>query len=207
MFLNNYRPYRRKPGFPRVRGDVPAAWSNTGLDPGFSPRARGCSALITLRLIKPQVFPACAGMFRSPRHRGQRLPGFSPRARGCSFGGATTLTVSKVFPACAGMFRSKMWHRPQRKSFPRVRGDVPRKSIRNRKRRKFSPRARGCSALQELCKIWPGVFPACAGMFLFGGKTLKFGLSFPRVRGDVPVDSFIGLMPCRFSPRARGCSG
>ena len=72
------------------------------------------------------------------------------------------------------------------KRFPRVRGDVPRFSASMTSTGTFSPRARGCSSSSVVTDSPSTVFPACAGMFLFGGKTLKFGLSFPRVRGDVP---------------------
>ena len=87
-----------------MRGDVPAM-VNLGEEKwGFSPHARGCSYRPTGQLQYPDVFPACAGMFRFwlsvfafihgfPRMRGD-VPGvtdsvvdkikFSPHARGCS---------------------------------------------------------------------------------------------------------------------------
>ena len=51
--------------FPRVRGDVPLAeMISKGLKL-FSPRARGCSVLVTLSFSEDKVFPACAGMFHA----------------------------------------------------------------------------------------------------------------------------------------------
>ena len=70
--------------------------------------------------------------------------------------------------------------------FPRVRGDVP-KLVHN--------------------AYWiMSVFPACAGMFRFGGDPAPSGGCFPRVRGDVPMLPALGLGKKTFSPRARGCS-
>ena len=70
-----------------------------------------------------------------------------------------------VFPACAGMFRSAHAASNVVKCFPRVRGDVPLGLRRVRKNPKFSPRARGCSALLPEIADQKIVFPACAGMF------------------------------------------
>ena len=90
--------------FPRVRGDVPWITRQNWIDLEFSPRARGCSPLIEWHVFSTCVFPACAGMFRTPRHllsSSQSFPrvrgdvphhsllyaqqkSFSPRARGCS---------------------------------------------------------------------------------------------------------------------------
>ena len=110
--------------FPRVRGDVPAYPPPPTRKSRFSPRARGCSPQPASHHRRAEVFPACAGMFPTPRcwvyhsmsfprvrgdvptrvsRPGQMLL-FSPRARGCSnlIGGGVMCQV--VFPACAGMF-------------------------------------------------------------------------------------------------------
>ena len=71
----------------------------------------------------------------------------------------------------------------------------------------FSPRARGCSLLNLIRCCKKMVFPACAGMFLLRFCLKNCIASFPRVRGDVPVTWSMKLIFCRFSPRARGCSG
>ena len=70
----------------------------------------------------------------------------------------------------------------------------------------FSPRARGCSALESKRVYSPRVFPACAGMFrllMFMENSIE---GFPRVRGDVPDDERSICTNVVFSPRARGCS-
>ena len=65
MFLVVRRFGLDPPGFPRVRGDVPAWGYYCPLWPWFSPRARGCSLAVMIRPVVSRVFPACAGMFPS----------------------------------------------------------------------------------------------------------------------------------------------
>ena len=91
-------------GFPRMRGDVPHNSQPVSVTCEFSPHARGCSAHHLPHHARTHVFPACAGMFRTPsclsnsstcfpRMRGdvpafaashQHITKFSPHARGCS---------------------------------------------------------------------------------------------------------------------------
>ena len=132
--------------------------------------------------------------------------GFSPRARGCSSGGVGSARESWVFPACAGMFLSTVDNRTIVPCFPRVRGDVPPAPIPHRHSRRFSPRARGCSAARSPRGRNCSVFPACAGMFRRDGVMLGTFSCFPRVRGDVPYIKIVGPILIPFSPRARGCS-
>ena len=213
-------------GFPRVRGDVPFATKEPALDVRFSPRARGCSHSLILLPDHPNVFPACAGMFRwrwrqkklgrcFPRVRGDvprlastlyTLDKFSPRARGCSDGYQTMLQGHGVFPACAGMFLKTSNNRARQTSFPRVRGDVPKLVPCEKLIFQFSPRARGCSALPSLPPSGMDVFPACAGMFRTAVLATKIHSCFPRVRGDVPPPAWRPPALVLFSPRARGCS-
>ena len=167
MFLASLRKPTPPASFPRVRGDVPLGAFKDAAVNKFSPRARGCSVLVTLSFSEDKVFPACAGMFprevfiglRSlgfPRVRGDvpfyglhetKKGTFSPRARGCSAQLFQGDPGTGVFPACAGMFRIlRPCYRPWRR-FPRVRGDVPRVGSKPRCSNKFSPRARGCSCV------------------------------------------------------------
>ena len=213
--------------FPRVRGDVPRHLHPSTRTFPFSPRARGCSLKLIVRSDKSGVFPACAGMFHVwapgascpgcfPRVRGDVPPAgsigahfvkFSPRARGCSPTPTCTTPDVGVFPACAGMFR--FWPVPVSTSlsFPRVRGDVPQIqplfSIYNL----FSPRARGCSAVEVFTLKYFTVFPAHAGMFLAVCVCLVDARRFPRARGDVPGRTGRKHARTVFSPRTRGCSG
>ena len=70
----------------------------------------------------------------------------------------------------------------------------------------FSPRARGCSGDSQPGPTDHQVFPACAGMFLYGHSRVISWAGFPRVRGDVPFSLLNVGFPGEFSPRARGCS-
>ena len=111
-----------------------------------------------------------------------------------------------VFPACAGMFPSYCQSKTFTLSFPRVRGDVPSFLKLYNEVQPFSPRARGCSLFGRFWTDTHYVFPACAGMFLSMGSKRSSQVSFPRVRGDVPMLAELVFQPFTFSPRARGCS-
>ena len=145
MFRRESPPLGRQKCFPRVRGDVPAGGTREQWRELFSPRARGCSDRKDTIMFEQIVFPACAGMFRHgrisnsscccfPRVRGD-VPSsnnpnilratFSPRARGCSVQVFAYENWLAVFPACAGMFLLRRQRCANRRSFPRVRGDVP----------------------------------------------------------------------------------
>ena len=131
---------------------------------------------------------------------------FSPRARGCSEFRKSLYGDSLVFPACAGMFLDTKTNDAGHRSFPRVRGDVPKYLAALKIVQQFSPRARGCSESQPHQSASTGVFPACAGMFLPIKAPMATTTSFPRVRGDVPCPRATAGFLIRFSPRARGCS-
>ena len=114
--------------------------------------------------------------------------------------------MCNVFPACAGMFPHR-WSSPSLITrFPRVRGDVPVVWCIGRAKPSFSPRARGCSAVPCPMLQALSVFPACAGMFPIGLRSIQARHRFPRVRGDVPRTAWEAASTAWFSPRARGCS-
>ena len=131
---------------------------------------------------------------------------FSPHTRGCSDHWGRTDAVARVFPAYAGMFRGTLIRMVPILSFPRIRGDVPGKSLGISLICLFSPHTRGCSAALGVSALAMKVFPAYAGMF--PGVTVRV-LSvrcFPRIRGDVP-SHWLRPSPTRlFSPHTRGCS-
>ena len=183
MFRLAHRRAASRYGFPRARGDVPLFNRLTSPIPEFSPRTRGCSAFGKFRLGVADVFPACAGMFRSllasarptlcfPRVRGdvphRKWPWrsrkvFSPRARGCSCFTTAGGEISQVFPACAGMFRATPGRRQDSLGFPRVRGDVPYWGGDKAAVIEFSPHARGCSQLPVPASEDHTVFPRTRG--------------------------------------------
>ena len=165
MFLGVYARGKLADRFPRVRGDVPRNEKLLKHQSAFSPRARGCSALVEALNVLAPVFPACAGMF--PRSGSVSNPAgpFSPRARGCSALWNVLESLGGVFPACAGMFLLLICEESCTQRFPRVRGDVPIPGESNGHLIRFSPRARGCSERTALRQFLCRVFPACAGMF------------------------------------------
>ena len=226
MFLPGDGLYVGLKGFPRARGDVPIEWACASPIEQFSPRTRGCSCP-PFRTVKPgQVFPAHAGMFLNaramtvaqisfPRARGDVPPvklitggqgQFSPRTRGCSLQNGVQAASFQVFPAHAGMFLHRMPDHGCGAGFPRARGDVPIGGGDFLKLRKFSPRTRGCSSRVTRAKQSPPVFPAHAGMFLIHPHTHMSTRSFPRARGDVPINNHSLSFLSVFSPRTRGCS-
>ena len=172
-------------GFPRIRGDVPAAVSFFFIFCWFSPHTRGCSAVKMGFFANGEVFPAYAGMFRRyggavsiiprfPRIRGDVpkngifdwcFTKFSPHTRGCSVRGRDLLGCRLVFPAYAGMFLCEFFAPRTPIRFPRIRGDVPRYQGRFDAGGTFSPHTRGCSAWYLQALHLKTVFPAYAGMF------------------------------------------
>ena len=104
------------------------------------------------------------------------------------------------------MFRIRRISLAVSTGFPRVRGDVPADKQILEPPQMFSPRARGCSLLSQYRIRVFAVFPACAGMFLYGNVNVVGGDGFPRVRGDVPFLTSSIMRHTVFSPRARGCS-
>ena len=192
----------------------------------FSPHTRGCSAAHVVVVSVLPVFPAYAGMFRRrfggcqagfgfPRIRGdvpsafRRVSSrirFSPHTRGCSAEAAAAAGGVCVFPAYAGMFRITRAEGMAHHRFPRIRGDVPLALHILRKLVEFSPHTRGCSAAISLGDSGMIVFPAYAGMFRVGSSTIRSIGRFPRIRGDVPNQSFVPTNHTWFSPHTRGCS-
>ena len=218
--------YTATTSFPRARGDVPATLVSPSPSTSFSPRTRGCSGLYHVLDPPTKVFPAHAGMFLAwatgpnmgasfPRARGDvphrvririARTGFSPRTRGCSRPQLALHILRKVFPAHAGMFLPSRWPRRPHHRFPRARGDVPPRDLRDPRLTRFprargdvpflpartipafwfSPRTRGCSPYVWGGVHWGDVFPAHAGMFPNKHLARRPTPSFPRARGDVP---------------------
>ena len=166
MFPARDSPDFRPLGFPRIRGDVPSGSPPRLPRNEFSPHTRGCSPHPRCCPSRYRVFPAYAGMFqqrvcrgvgraRFPRIRGdvpQRVTPFlsespfSPHTRGCSCHCDDKNVGFRVFPAYAGMFRLTRILNISLRSFPRIRGDVPFRLVREKRAKQFSPHTRGCSA-------------------------------------------------------------
>ena len=70
---------------------------------------------------------------------------FSPHTRGCSEYSPRLIAYQYVFPAYAGMFRMPQAGEAEKRSFPRIRGDVPDVDVGAAPIQRFSPHTRGCS--------------------------------------------------------------
>ena len=206
MFLKLNPQHDKVSCFPRIRGDVPKTRAKESAESSFSPHTRGCSVAPERRPMMLLVFPAYAGMFPMPGaadntcHSFPRIRGdvpilslftippswFSPHTRGCSAISAVAPLVGEVFPAYAGMFPGT--HTPSGRclSFPRIRGDVPRRPRGGFRGLKFSPHTRGCSFWWNQNLTLRKVFPAYAGMFPGCHPATAQPRGFPRIRGDVP---------------------
>ena len=201
-------PARRDPSccrrsFPRRRGDGP-------LGHGGSPSGR--------------VFPAGAGMdlcgWRAtwawmcfPRRRrdgptqkaiAAAVTKFSPQARGWTPHARVDSGPSHVFPAGAGMDPLSRTRGASSASFPRRRGDGPRRRIGSCPAPPFSPQARGWTCTRCVRSLSRGVFPAGAGMDPGYADGLAVLRRFPRRRGDGPFGASSRTHPSQFSPQARG---
>ena len=208
MFRNWRMMLPRIRCFPRIRGDVPGGGDPVGFRSAFSPHTRGCSDGLDGPFRHDGVFPAYAGMFLNlslekcrcscfPRIRGD-VPRracsirpcyrFSPHTRGCSVDSRDRTISQVVFPAYAGMFLFSTASPQISLSFPRIRGDVPRRCRAEGHRGAFSPHTRGCSWYNIPSTIARAVFPAYAGMFLPDSPNSPHPGRFPRLRGDVPQD-------------------
>ena len=111
----------------------------------------------------------------------------------------------RAFPAYAGMFLYRRRSHDDRRSFPRVCGDVSDASSSPLARLRLSPRMRGCFHFGVCWLVSGDAFPAYAGMFLpvrLFGRPLR---RFPRVCGDVSKEIYAQGTADELSPRMRGC--
>ena len=134
----------------------------------------------------PWCFPRIRGDVPSSWLRISPIREFSPHTRGCSGGRFGGNHLGGVFPAYAGMFRRYHDQPNICRSFPRIRGDVPRRAQAEYVKALFSPHTRGCSDALARPRMEPEVFPAYAGMFLLVSPQDFRSWGFPRIRGDVP---------------------
>ena len=111
-----------------------------------------------------------------------------------------------VFPAYAGMFLRIGPLVGIGAGFPRIRGDVPSYICLSASSLAFSPHTRGCSGQAGKGHAGFAVFPAYAGMFRCSCIYPSRPLSFPRIRGDVPIQACRKRGKREFSPHTRGCS-
>ena len=92
----------------------------------------------------------------------------------------------------------------QQLSLPRMRGDRPPPFDRYAIFPSFTPHARGSTPHATTCTLYKHVYPACAGIDLMGGGTVRLPSGLPRMRGDRPKPVYIRQRGELFTPHARG---
>ena len=152
-----------------------------------------------------------AGSFPRERGDGPRrarrrsgAPEFPPRARGWTVMEEMDSTEEFVSPASAGMDRYPRHPPIVPQRFPRERGDGPATRLPRFTASRFPPRARGWTLDCPDIHQTGHVSPASAGMDLPRTHDPRRARSFPRERGDGPLNHDHGLWIIKFPPRARG---
>ena len=129
---------------------------------------------------------------------------FTPHARGSTGSRLRERGWISVYPACAGIdLLSTHWILAIM-GLPRMRGDRPHQCIPLRPGDRFTPHARGSTALFWFLSSVIMVYPACAGIDLAVNDNHRFVCSLPRMRGDRPNWCIRLYNECRFTPHARG---
>ena len=90
--------------------------------------------------------------------------------------------------------------------FPRTRGDVPPGLLREWRRDRLPPHARGCTPRHHHRRPLLLASPARAGMYPPPSSSSPMPPSFPRTRGDVPCRGAAAPLARRLPPHARGCT-
>ena len=194
---------RGRPSFPRIRGDGPSTnsarcswrkfsphtrgWTARRLRGGgrasFSPHTRGWTAMLMRTGAIPSVFPAYAGMDRSPQWAAKHHVRF-PRIRGDGPRSSLRIHLLAEFsPHTRGWTDLLRPHALAAGGFPRIRGDGP-------------------LALARGERV-PVVFPAYAGMDRHRAYERPLRGRFPRIRGDGPIQEVTWDDGYRGFPRTR----
>ena len=221
-------PRRRREGssscFPRTRGDGPFLIDGGVWAAGFPPHSRGWTLEGHGPVRLSHVSPALAGMDPSrassrarrpsfPRTRGDgpRLPsspakwcGFPPHSRGWTRRDPPFHVIRHVSPALAGMDPRPSRSTKCNSSFPRTRGDGPLGAPMEEAVVRFPPHSRGWTSIRPPSTFYHYVSPALAGMDRFTVPSGLVTTSFPRTRGDGPLNSRWKRCAPKFPPHSRG---
>ena len=214
-------PSRR---FPRTRGDGPVRAARSSAAPPFPPHSRGWTHHGIQAVTRLPVSPALAGMDlasdsafgtprRFPRTRGdgpangltlRQLAQFPPHSRGWTLRPELRDRWGRVSPALAGMDPLRATPGPDRRRFPRTRGDGPDLAGGGRGVGAFPPHSRGWTESRQHLAALHLVSPALAGMDLRGDDVNPEMCRFPRTRGDGPIRAEALLFRLAFPPHSRG---
>ena len=197
---------RRRPWFPRPRGDGPGFTAVCVARSPVSPPTRGWTVTQSPDNSAGAGFPAHAGMDRRPassawsrsrfpRPRGDgptliqdafKVDTVSPPTRGWTRGDGRVRLGALGFPAHAGMDRKKRGFRSASTRFPRPRGDGPGVPPLGRCVEPVSPPTRGWTFQSRRRRLRTAGFPAHAGMDLLRSIVGQTRTGFSRPRGDGP---------------------
>ena len=175
---------------PRMRGDRPPPFDRYAIFLSFSPHALG-STIVCLFYFLIRI--------RLPRMRGDRPRFcrislyfflFTPHARGSTAFLTYKWQIAEVYPACAGIDHVHGTFYAKTTCLPRMRGDRPALEYFEQNFARFTPHARGSTLNLRSRSTSRSVYPACAGIDLYGDVLVWKQASLPRMRGDRPI-------PCR----------
>ena len=213
-------------GFPRARGDRPAAAAAIASARAVPPRTRGSSHLLSRLKTRRAGSPAHAGIVPStadrrdrclwfPRARGDRprrhqagscAGAVPPRTRGSSRHKRRPHQRGVGSPAHAGIVPSLGLEEYRWTRFPRARGDRPSSWKWSRTLLKVPPRTRGSSPAVKGVVVGVQGSPAHAGIVPRRVPSGPEGGRFPRARGDRPTPAATRRDRPRVPPRTRGSS-
>ena len=209
---------------PRTRGDGPDAYASDSAWDEASPHTRGWTRPRGVARVRPDGFPAHAGMDPLPAGRALSASGLprtrgdgprmtsvrsspsaaSPHTRGWTRPRADGRPASCGFPAHAGMDPAHNTPDAWSPGLPRTRGDGPSVHCLAFARREASPHTRGWTRVVDDVHRGGRGFPAHAGMDLQPRLPRRLHLWLPRTRGDGPHIEMLeaGRQPA--SPHTRG---
>ena len=213
--------------FPRIRGDRPRWRARASSPSQFPPHTRGSTPDGSLAPPPEVVSPAYAGIDRKsalvhdhftsfPRIRGDRplldrttngMSRFPPHTRGSTRETKAHRSAEAVSPAYAGIDRRPWPSCALRPSFPRIRGDRPRRLAAGDSEEEFPPHTRGSTLTAAFTWCSKSVSPAYAGIDPESASSNRKVSGFPRIRGDRPPYCRDGVTMALFPPHTRGSTG
>ncbi len=188
---------------PRVRGNrrcLRRRAGRSGSIPACAGEPRWPGGVSGSRWVYPRV---CGGTTGSANARGTAC-GLSPRVRGNPLSAAARIAPFGSIPACAGEPVEERRQRTPGKVYPRVCGGTPNRRFPPPIQRGLSPRVRGNRRSRIGASRILRSIPACAGEPRSGDTAFLPAMVYPRVCGGTPRPSGITHKTGGLSPRVRG---
>ena len=193
-------------GFPRTRGDGPAARAERDRAAAVPPHPRGWSPRRAGSRHRRTGSPAPAGMVPGGRLKRVGLRRF-PRTRGDGPGARRTPSRSwRVPPHPRGWSTQRSAPFGHRLRFPRTRGDGPLARAMADAEMVVPPHPRGWSHYERVLPVAVEGSPAPAGMVRIVHVRLGVERGFPRTRGDGPLGAAVSTFKVQVPPHPRGWS-